>query len=168
MREQKEERSKMSLLNKGLGIGASAIPVAEFVFYKNSAPNTPAERILETAEPIINNSNLTPYVGNFPECFAIPLVSGVVGDYIEEKGKSSGNRLVEKVGKYFPEVSTGALSTYFILGETILPQMLPGTADVKDLPAVLVSALAGYTLAKLGQKYKIRERIFSSARKIQL
>ncbi len=38
MREQKEERSKMSLLNKGLGIGASAIPVAEFVFYKNSAP----------------------------------------------------------------------------------------------------------------------------------
>ena len=153
----------MGSLNKVLGIGASIIPVTEFVFYKNSAPNTPAERILGTAEPIVNNSNLTPYIGNFPECFAIPSVSGLVGGYIEERGKSNGNKFTERVGRYFPEVSTGALSTYFILGETILPQILPGIADVKDVPAVLISALAGYTLAKLGQKSGLGNRLSEKA-----
>ena len=74
-------------IHKLEGILASAVPLAEAIFYKNSAPHTTAERTLGTAEPLVNNATITPYVGNFPESFTIPAISGFVGDYIEYQGQ---------------------------------------------------------------------------------
>jgi len=147
------------------GILASAVPLAEAIFYKNSAPHTTAERTLGTAEPLINNANITPYVGNFPESFAIPAISGFVGDYIEYQGQKRGSKVLQKIGQYFPEISATAISAYFILGETILPQILPGSADIRDVPAVLVSALAGCALAKIGRKSGFNEKVYTLSQK---
>ena len=142
------------------GILASTIPIAEAIFYKNSAPHTTAERAIGATEPLINNLNITPYVGNFPESFAIPAIAGFVGDYIEHQGQKRRNKILQKIGQCFPEISATAVSTYFILGETIIPQILPGSADIKDIPAVLISALAGYTLAKIGRKSRFNNKIY--------
>lgn len=144
------------------GLLASLVPLAEAVFYKNSAPSIPAERILGTKDPLFNNDYITPYVGNFPESFAIPAVSGLVGDYLEFKGRANGSKLLEEIGRLFPEITTTTISTYFALGETLLPQILPGTADVRDVPAVLISALAGYTLAKIGRESGFNKKIYDS------
>jgi hypothetical protein len=141
------------------GFLACAVPLAEGVFYKNSAPHTPAERIMGTIDPLINNPNITPYVGNFPESFAIPAISGFLGDYILSQGRKSGSGILQKVGEFFPEISTAAIGAYFTLGETILPQILPGSADIRDVPAVLISALCGYTLAKIGRKSGFNNKI---------
>ncbi|MFB6246415.1 MAG: hypothetical protein ABEI74_02400 [Candidatus Pacearchaeota archaeon] len=147
------------------GILASSAPLAEAMFYKNSAPNTPAQRTMGTAEPLINNSDITPYVGNFPESFAIPAISGFVGDYIEYQGQKRENKILQKIGQYFPEISATAISAYFTLGETILPQILPGTADIKDIPSALVSAFAGYTIAKVGRKSGFNKKIYALSEK---
>ncbi|MEK6894706.1 MAG: hypothetical protein AABX10_04540 [Nanoarchaeota archaeon] len=143
------------------GILASAIPLVEAIFYRNSAPHTPTERIIGSPEPLINSPNITPYVGNFPESFAIPAIAGFVGDYIEAQGHRTGIKLLQKIGQHFPEVSATAVSTYFALGETILPQILPGTADIRDVPVVIISALAGYMLAKVGRKSGFNNRLYS-------
>ncbi|MFA6461238.1 MAG: hypothetical protein WCV90_03140 [Candidatus Woesearchaeota archaeon] len=134
------------------GILASTIPLVESLFYRNSVPHTPAERVMGTTEPIIYNSSITPHMGNFPECFVIPAVSGFVGDYLSYQGSIRNNPFLQRVGQYFPEISALAISTYFTLGETLLPQILPGVADIKDVPAVLLSTLAGYVLAKIGRE----------------
>jgi len=147
------------------GILASAVPLAEAVFYRNSVPHTPAERIMGTIEPLINNANITPYVGNSPESFVIPAISGFVGDYIEYQGQKRESKLLQRIGQYFPEISATAISTYFTLGETILPQILPGSADIKDVPAVLVSALAGYILARTGRKSGFNEKVYLMMRR---
>ena len=144
---------------------ASSIPLAEAIFYKNSAPHTTAERTMGTAEPLINDPNITPYVGNFPESFAIPAISGFVGDYIKYQGQKKGSKILQKIGKYFPEISATTISAYFTLGETILPQILPGSADISDVPAVLISALAGYTLAKIGRKSGFNDQIYALSQK---
>ncbi|MEK6915533.1 MAG: hypothetical protein AABW89_03265 [Nanoarchaeota archaeon] len=154
--------------NKLKGLLASVIPLAEALFYKNSAPHTPAERILGNAEPLINNDHITPYIGNFPESFVIPAVSGLVGDYLEFKGRETGSKLLEKVGKCLPQISTAIIGAYFTLGETLLPQILPGTADVRDVPAVIVSAFAGYTLAKLGKESGFNRRVYNSLNRANL
>lgn len=83
------------------GILASTVPLAEAIFYKNSAPNTTTERILGTAEPLINNSYITPYMGNFPECFSIPAVSGFVGDYLEYHGQKREVKFYKKSDNIF-------------------------------------------------------------------
>lgn len=138
---------------------ASAIPLVEAIFYKNSAPHTTAERILGSAEPIISNADITPYVGNFPESFAFPAISGFVGDYIQNRGKRIGNKVLQKIGQYFPEISATVISVYFTLGETVFPYILPGSADIRDVPAVLISVLAGYALAKIGRKSGFNDKV---------
>ena len=147
------------------GVLASAVPLAEAIFYKNSAPHTAAERAMGTAEPFVENATITPHVGNFPESFAIPAVSGFAGDYIEYLGQKRGSKTLRMIGQYFPEISATAISTYFTLGETILPQILPGSADVRDVPAVLISALAGYALAKIGRKSRFKDKLYALSQK---
>jgi hypothetical protein len=69
------------------------------------------------------------------------------------------------VGRYFPEITASLTSAYFTLGETILPQILPGHADINDVPLTILGALSGYTLAKLCRKSGLSERIYSIVRK---
>ncbi|MFH1637146.1 MAG: hypothetical protein ABIB71_01845 [Candidatus Woesearchaeota archaeon] len=82
------------------------------------------------------------YFGDVPEIFTAILASGFVGEKIEEYGKSKSNRFLEFCGKYLPQITAAMVGTYYTLGETILPQILPGTADLKDVPAVIITAIA--------------------------
>ncbi|MBS3175380.1 hypothetical protein J4440_05855 [Candidatus Woesearchaeota archaeon] len=160
----------LSKLEKTLFGIACSLPLVELLFYRISVPlRTPDERAIGVSgEPLIYNENLTPYIGNFPESFWLPLASGMIGDTIAAKGISTQNNFLVKVGKYFPEITTTAVRTYFTLGETLLPNILPGTPDVKDVPAVLFSALAGYVIAKIGRKSGFNNRVYDSIRSLEL
>lgn len=144
-----------------LGI-SSLVPITESIFFKNSVPSTNAERILGTKEAIINLPMITPYLGDFPETFVISAISGIFANYLEDLGKNKKSILIEKIGKYLPEITTYSITTYFTLGETILPQILPGTPDIKDIPAVLISSLAGYTISKITQQNNIYSKLKKS------
>ena len=82
------------------------------------------------------------YFGDTPEIFATILASGFIGDKIREYGENKGNKFLEFCGKYFPTITATAVGAYYTLGETVLPQLLPGTADIRDVPAVLITAVA--------------------------
>jgi hypothetical protein len=155
-------QNKKSLLTK-IGLGLSlGIPSAEALFYRNSIPTTTAQRCMGIThnEPLINSRYLTLYVGNLPEGFVLPAISGFIGDCIESQGQKRSNRLLQNIGKYFPEISTSLMISYITLGETVLPQIYPGTADIKDVPAVIISALAGYTLAKIGRSSGFNNKVY--------
>ncbi|HLC77692.1 MAG TPA: hypothetical protein VJH92_01045 [Candidatus Nanoarchaeia archaeon] len=82
------------------------------------------------------------YFGDVPEIFAANVVSGFVGNKIEEYGHRTSNRFIETMGRYFPTLTAAAVGAYYTLGETIFPQILPGTPDSKDVPAVIVASIA--------------------------
>lgn len=67
--------------------------------------------------------------------------------------QSKNSRILQVVGRYLPEITTLLTSAYFTLGETILPQILPGTPDVHDVPLTVLGAFSGYVLAKIGRKF---------------
>ncbi len=140
--------TQLSKLEKAIVSGAGVVALATPLFFRPAAPHTPAERVLGPAKPIINLPIITPYLGNLPDTFAVCATSAFVGDYIESVGHSKNNRLLKTIGKYFPEITAGLTSAYFTLGETILPQILPGAADVCDVPLTILGALSGYALAK--------------------
>lgn len=82
------------------------------------------------------------YFGDMPEIFATILASSFIGEKIKEYGEKKNNRFLEVCGKYFPTFTVTAVGAYYTLGETIMPQLLPGTADIKDVPAILITAIA--------------------------
>ncbi len=63
---------------------------------------------------------------------------------IEDFGKRRDLPIIQKMGRYFTKFTTAATVAYFSLGESLLPQILPGTADPKDIPAVLAAGLSAY------------------------
>jgi hypothetical protein len=154
----------LSKLEKAVVTGAGTVALATPLFFRPAAPHTPAERILGPTKPLINNPNITPYIGNLPDTFAVCAASGFVGDYIESVGHSKNSRFLKFAGKYFPEITAGLTSAYFTLGETILPQILPGAVDIRDVPLTILGALSGYALAKIGRKTGFNERVYSFIR----
>jgi len=154
----------ISKLEKAVVGLSGGVALATPFFFRPAAPHTPAERILGPTKPIINNPNITPYIGNLPDTFAVCSASGFVGDYIESIGNARNNKFLKAVGRYFPEITVGLTSAYFTLGETILPQILPGAADVRDVPLTILGALSGYALAKIGRKSGFNERVYSAIR----
>lgn len=96
-------------------------------------------------------SAITEYMGNFPESFAAPMLAGVIGSFVEGWGERRSSAAIERLGRHFPVVTATAVSLYFSLGETVMPYILPGTADPADIPAVLVSAAAGAILGTIVQ-----------------
>lgn len=153
-------QNKLTLVDKLTGIISALIPIATIPFYRDSTPSTSAQRVLGTYEALIKNPNITPYIGNFPDTFMVSVASGFIGDCIQSVGLNRKNRFLQKIGRYFPEISAGAISVYSILGESILPQIFPGTADFRDIPAALFGALTGYCLAKLGRKSGLNKKCF--------
>ena len=106
--------------------------------------------------------------GDTPEMFTAIMASGLVADKIEEYGQRKGSKAIEYIGRHFPNLIAAAVGTYYALGETILPQLLPGTAEVKDVPAVAITALASPFVAnyvrkkwKNGWKDKLRNLMTS-------
>jgi len=96
----------------------------------------------------ISDSNF----GDTPEMFTAVLTSGIIGDRIEEYGQRKENKMLEYLGKYFPTLTSAAVGAYYTLGETVMPQLLSGTADIKDVPAVLITAIASPLLVNYARK----------------
>ena len=92
------------------------------------------------------------YFGDAPEIFATILASGFVANKIEEYGKTRENKFIESCGRHLPTLTAAIVGTYYALGETILPQLLSGTADAKDVPAVVLTALASQFVANYVRK----------------
>lgn len=91
---------------------------------------------------------ITEHIGDFA-LVGVPIIySNYVSSAIEGWGRKYNSGLVEKIGHYLPEITTGLTTAYFTLGELVLPQILPGTADPKDIPAVLVAGISTYIVSK--------------------
>ena len=151
---------KLSNIERILAGISIATPITVFPFFQTeSAPSTPAERLMGGRDAFIHNENITPYVGNFPDPFLINTLSSITGDLVYNYGQQRDNNFLERVGKYLPEMLLGATVTYFTLGESILPQIMTGVNDPKDIPAAIIGSLAGYTLSKLSKKSGVNEKI---------
>jgi len=108
------------------------------------------------------------YFGDAPEMFVAIVASGFAGDKIRTYGQEKGRKGIEFLGKHFSKLSAAAIGAYYTLGETILPQLLPGTEDVNDVPAVIITALASPFVAKfLVRKWNggLREKFYDLFRK---
>lgn len=82
------------------------------------------------------------HFGDTPEIFASILTSGFVANKIESYGERNNNPTITKLGKALPTLTAIFVGTYYTLGESIAPYLLPGTADTKDIAAVLITAVA--------------------------
>jgi len=91
---------------------------------------------------------ITHHVGDFA-LVAFPIFcSKYMSSEIEYFGRTYNSPVIEKIGHYISEIVTGLTMTYFVLGESVLPQILPGTSDPKDIPAVLVAGICSYVLLR--------------------
>lgn len=91
---------------------------------------------------------ITEHIGDFA-LIGVPIIySNYISSKIEDLGRKFNSELVEKIGHYLPEIATGLTTTYFALGESVLPQILPGTADPKDIPAVLIAGISTYLVSR--------------------
>jgi hypothetical protein len=91
------------------------------------------------------------YFGDVPEIFATIAASGVAGRYIEDYGIRKENKFLQWLGRKTPAITAAVVGTYYTLGETGLP-LLPGTADVRDIPAVIITAISSMFVANYIRK----------------
>ena len=73
----------------------------------------------------------------------IPASVGALINLINEHNNNPSPYLV-KCGKYLPKITTFLTVAYMSLGESYFPQLLSGTADTKDIPAIIVAGIATY------------------------
>lgn len=78
-----------------------------------------------------------------PEIFFTVMMAGYIASFKWEDRYTT----IEKIKKFLPEISSALIIAYYTLGETILPTLLPGTPDIKDVPAVLITWLFSPILA---------------------
>jgi hypothetical protein len=52
------------------------------------------------------------------------------------------------------EIGAVALSVYFALGESLLPQLLPGAADPRDIPAAIIGVAIYYVYDRSRTAYR--------------
>jgi len=67
---------------------------------------------------------------------------------IEIFGEKTGNKLIKKFGQYFSEITIPLVTTYFVLGETIINCIPLNTMDEKDIYAALLGGTLGFLHAR--------------------
>ncbi len=97
----------------------------------------------------------------------IPAVSRHIGDwrYIvcyggvlpALGGRYLINRGMHKIGRWLPKVTAMVASIYMALGESVLPGILPGAADLADVPVVLIAGTATYFGVDYVTSFKAKE-----------
>ena len=87
------------------------------------------------------------YFNDAPEIFATIVASGFIGDKIRKYGQEKRRKGIEFLGKHFSKLTAAAVGTYYTLGETVLPEILMGTPDKNDVPAVIITAIAAPLVA---------------------
>ncbi len=91
---------------------------------------------------------ITEHIGDFCLVSTPIYFSQGLSLIIEDFGRERNLPIIQRVGRYFTEFTTAATVAYFSLGESLLPQILPGTADPKDIAAVLSAGLSAYVIWK--------------------
>lgn len=84
------------------------------------------------------------HVGDFSDALVMTGIGVLASSKIEKFGKEKNLKYIEKFGHYLPEISLALTGAYISLGESIFPKIMPGTADIKDIPAGVLGAIAGY------------------------
>lgn len=90
---------------------------------------------------------LSSYVGNANESFAYPGAVCIIAEILCKEVPR-----LKAITKYAPAVTYVSMAVYNVLGETVLEVIPNNTIDPKDIPAALISCLAGYLLFKRVQK----------------
>jgi len=92
------------------------------------------------------------YFGDTPEIFTAIVASGFIANTIENYGQKEQSTAIETLGRYFPTLTALAVGTYYTLGESIAPYLLPGTADTKDIASVVITTIASPFVANYVRK----------------
>jgi len=107
------------------------------------------------------NNSLPPisnHIGNWTYISTFGVFSVLAGRALINKGVGGGGKYLVKIGESLPKVITVLTTFYFTIGESILPQILPGTADHYDIPAVLLAGISTYLGVDVITKYRRREK----------
>ena len=100
------------------------------------------------------------YVGDFIHVGFYSAFSDYIARGIENFGKQRGNRLIQKTGEYFSEITIPLVTAYFVLGETMINWIPGNTMDEKDIYAALIGGGGGFLYAK-GMKRRRKSAEYS-------
>ena len=124
-------KSGLIISNYSLLFGGMFFHAAKLIFGRESIPP------------------LTEHIGDFSFVAAPVCVTLDLENKIKEIGRKYESRPIIFLSSYVPEITSFLSIGYFVLGESILPQILPGRADINDIPAVLVAGLTSYLHVRL-------------------
>jgi len=83
-------------------------------------------------------------VGDFIWTAGYPFLSNYLSDRLTEYGKTKNSKLIEKIGKYFNEISIPLVTAYFVISETVYNLIPLNVMDPKDSWAAIVGGVIGY------------------------
>ena len=101
------------------------------------------------------------HIGDFKYVFLCSWGLSSVRHSLVNIGERKNKKYLIKIGEWIPKVGIGLATLYYTLGESVLPQILDGTADPKDIPAILIAGIScylgvnyhSYLLDKFHEKY---------------
>lgn len=88
------------------------------------------------------------YIGDSCHINAYCVVSDYIARTIEQDGERRGSKLVKKLGEYFNEISIPLVTTYFVLGETVIDWIPGNVMDEKDTYAAIAGGVIGILYAR--------------------
>ncbi len=88
------------------------------------------------------------YVGNFVHVGLYSVFSDYIARGIERIGRKRNNLWIKTLGKYYSEITIPMVTTYFILGETVIDWIPYNARDARDLYAPLLGGGLGFFYAR--------------------
>jgi hypothetical protein len=98
-------------------------------------------------------NNTLPYAQNIGDLIHIgfySFVSVYIGRGIETASRKDS--FMQRLGKYFSEITIPLTTAYFALGETLINWIPLNTMDVNDVPAALAAGIVGIGSARALKK----------------
>lgn len=92
------------------------------------------------------------YFWDTPEIFFTIMLAGYIASYAN-KNKIS---ILKNIQAFLPEISASLIAIYYTLWETLLPQLLPWTPDIKDVPAVIITSIASPIIANYIRRNRVK------------
>ena len=97
------------------------------------------------------------YINDFIWVGAYAVFSDHITRRIEKIGKQTGNKLIQKTGKYFNEITIPLVTAYFVLGETTINWIPKNTMEEKDIYAAIAGGTIGFLYAKVVKRKRKSE-----------
>lgn len=97
------------------------------------------------------------YVGDFAHVALYSYFVDYVSRRIEEFGRLSKNKVIQKIGEYCSEITIPLVTTYFVLGETVIDWIPFNVMDEKDVYAAVVAGSLGVLHARGMKRRRMSE-----------